>query len=102
MRLRGPHNHRPAQRYKISKNNRFRRKNQGVLKNSAKLEQASQSIDGPILVQPEKAGDRHAPGDDQAPSSRGGCAHRRSAGEDTSSIKFKGDRKNVDYDANRT
>jgi hypothetical protein len=45
----------------MSKNNRFRRKNQGLLKNSAKLEQRSQSIDGPIRIQPEKADDRYAP-----------------------------------------
>jgi hypothetical protein len=45
----------------LSKNKRFRRKNQGLLKNSAKLEQRSQSIDGPIRIQPEKVDDRYVP-----------------------------------------
>jgi hypothetical protein len=55
----------------MNKNNRFRRKNQGLLKNSAKLEQRSQSIDGPIRIQPENADDRYA-ASDQALTSRGG------------------------------
>src|SRR5258708_7356627 len=42
------------------KNNRFRRKNQGLLKNSAKFERASQSKDGSTLVQSEMADDRLA------------------------------------------
>jgi hypothetical protein len=40
-------------RYKLSKNNRFRRKNKGLLKESVKLEQAAQSTDGSITVQSE-------------------------------------------------
>src|SRR6184192_217326 len=40
-------------RYKLSKNSRFRRKNKGLLKKSVKLEQAAQSTDGSITVQPE-------------------------------------------------
>lgn len=40
-------------RYKINKNKRFPRKNEALLKESAKQEQASQSNDGSIVVQSE-------------------------------------------------
>jgi hypothetical protein len=46
-----------AQRYKMSKNNCFRKKNEGLLKKSAKLGRASQSTDGSIIVQPEMTHD---------------------------------------------
>ena len=39
--------------YKLSKNSHFRRKNKGLLKDSAKREQESQSTDGSIIVQSE-------------------------------------------------
>jgi hypothetical protein len=54
----------------LSKNNRFRRKNQGLLKNSAKLERRSQSIDGLFRIQPEKADARY-PQSDQVMTSPG-------------------------------
>jgi len=48
-----PHLSGGGSRYKLSKNNRFRRKKKGLLKKSVKQEQAAQSKDQSIIVQSE-------------------------------------------------
>jgi hypothetical protein len=87
----------------MSKNSRFRRKNQGLLKNSAKLEQGSQSIDGLILIQPEKADDlcTKRPGADLAKRLSSMTMFATVPLTMTPALNSR-KQKNVDYNANRT